>query len=40
VRSGWGWCKLAEEINQNNILINSPTVQNILVKQRMGSPRE
>jgi hypothetical protein len=36
----WGCCKLAEELKQQNILISSPTVQKILIKQRIGSRRE
>lgn len=36
----WGCCKLAEELKHDNILISSPTVQKILIKQRIGSRRE
>lgn len=36
----WGCCKLAEELQQQNILISSPTVQKILIRQRIGSRRE
>lgn len=36
----WGCCKLAEELKLQNILISSPTVQKILIKQRIGSRRE
>ncbi len=36
----WGCCKLAEELKQQNILISSPSVQKILIKQRIGSRRE
>jgi hypothetical protein len=36
----WGCCRLAEELKQHNILISSPTVQKILIKQRMGSQLE
>ena len=36
----WGCCRLAEELKRKNILISSPTVQKILIKQRIGSRRE
>ncbi len=36
----WGCCKLAQKLKQRNILISSPTVQKILIKQQMGSQRE
>ena len=36
----WGCCRLAEELERKNILISSPTVQKILIRQRIGSRRE
>ena len=32
-----GCCKLAEKLKRNSILISSPTVQKILIKQRLGT---
>jgi hypothetical protein len=36
----WGCCKLAEDLKHQNILISSPTVQKILIRERIGSRRE
>ena len=36
----WGCCRLAEELKRKNILISSPTVQKILIRQRIGSRLE
>ncbi len=36
----FGCCKLAQLLKDHSILISSPTVQKILIKQRLGSKRQ
>jgi hypothetical protein len=35
-----GCCKLADELKHHNILLSSPTIQKILLRQRLGSRQE
>jgi hypothetical protein len=36
----FGCCKLVGELKHHNILLSSPTIQKILVRQRLGSRQE
>ena len=36
----WGCCKLAVQLKKRSILISSPTIQKILIKQQLASSRD